>query len=55
MAFFQRVRCVFHIAKINIPNHYPQQKSTDSGGKFKFSAQDSDMEYLIWQCENSPV
>ena len=25
------------------------------GGKFKFSAQDSDMEYLCWQCKNSPV
>ena len=23
VAFFQRVRCVFHIAKIDIPNHYP--------------------------------
>ena len=22
---------------------------------FKFSAQDSDMEYLCWQCKNSPV
>jgi hypothetical protein len=21
--FFQKARCVFHIAKINIPNHYP--------------------------------
>ena len=25
------------------------------GGKFKFSAQDSDMEYLCWQCKNSLV
>ena len=25
------------------------------GGKFKFSAQDSDLEYLCWQCKNSPV
>ena len=25
------------------------------GGKFKFSAQDSDLEYLFWQCKNSPV
>ena len=24
------------------------------GGKFKFSAQDSDLEYLCWQCKNSP-
>ena len=22
--FFQKVRCVFYIAKINIPNHYPE-------------------------------
>ena len=29
--------------------------STDLGGKFKFSAQDSDLEYLIWQCKNYPV
>ena len=28
---------------------------TDSGGKFKFSAQDSDLEYLFWQCKNPPV
>ena len=25
------------------------------GGKFKFSAQDSDFEYLCWRCKNSPV
>ena len=25
------------------------------GRKFKFSAQDSDLEYLCWQCKNSPV
>ena len=25
------------------------------GGKFKFSAQDSDSEYLFWQRKNSPV
>ena len=28
---------------------------TDLGGKFKFSAQDSDLEYLFWQCKNPPV
>ena len=27
---------------------------TDSGGKFKFSAQDSVLEYLLWQCKNPP-
>ena len=25
------------------------------GGKFKFSAQDSDLEYLHWRCKNPPV
>ena len=25
------------------------------GEKFKFSAQDSDLEYLCWRCKNSPV
>ena len=25
------------------------------GGKFKFSAQDSDLEYLFWRSKNPPV
>ena len=25
------------------------------GGKFEFSAQDSDLEYSFWQCKSSPV
>ena len=25
------------------------------GSKFKFSGQDSDLEYLCWRCKNSPV
>ena len=25
------------------------------GEKFKFSAQDSDLEYLCWRCKSSPV
>ena len=25
------------------------------GGKFKISAQDSDLEYSCWRCKNSPV
>ena len=25
------------------------------GGKFKFSDQDSDLEYLSWQCKNPPA
>ena len=24
VAFFQKVQCVFHIAKKHIPNHYPE-------------------------------
>ena len=28
---------------------------TDLGGKFKFSAQDSDLEYLFRRSKNSPV
>jgi hypothetical protein len=28
---------------------------TDLGGKFKLTAQDSDLEYLFWQCKNPPV
>ena len=28
---------------------------TDLGGKFKFSAQDSDLEYLCWRRKNFPV
>ena len=35
VAFLQKVRCVFHIAKINIPN----------------IRKDSDLQYLFWQCE----
>ena len=44
----------FYISKINIPNPYPEL-FTDLGGKFKFSAQDSDLEYLFWRCKNPPV
>ena len=28
---------------------------SDIGGKFKFSAKDSDLEYLFWRCKNPPV
>ena len=28
---------------------------TDLGGKFKFSVQDSDLEYLSWRRKNPPV
>ena len=28
---------------------------TDLGGNFKFSAQDSDLEYLFWRSKNPPV
>ena len=41
----------FFVAKINIPNHYPEQKIQISrlNNLFKFSAKDSDLEYLFWQ------
>ena len=49
MAFFQNVRCVFHIAKIdNLKFEFPA-KTVDN--LFKFQAQDSDLEFLFWQCE----
>ena len=28
---------------------------TVMGGKFKFQVQDSDLEYLFWQCKKPPV
>ena len=43
----------FYISKINIPNHYREPKSVNN--LFKFSAQDSDLEYLFWRCKNPPV
>ena len=43
--YFKQLSCVE-----NLNNLF-----TVLGGKFKFSAQDSDMEYLCWQCKNSPV
>ena len=49
----------FYFAKINIPNYYLEQKveisCTVLGGKFKFPAQDSDLEYLFWRSKNPPV
>jgi hypothetical protein len=41
----------FYFSKINIPNHYPEAVNN----LFKFSAQDSDLEYLFWRRKNSPV
>ena len=47
-----------------LQNKYPKSLSwadnlnklfTDLGGKFKFSAQDSDLEYLFWRSKNPPV
>ena len=60
VALSQKIQKNFFIAKINIPNHYPEQNIWIScllffGRKFKFSAQDSDSEYLFWQWKNSPV
>ena len=43
---------------MNIPNHYPENFNklfTFLGGKFKLSAQDSDLEFLCWRCKKSPV
>ena len=61
VAFFQKVRCIFHIAKINIPNHYPELEIripklfTVMGRKFKFQVQDSDLGYSFWQWEKHIV
>ena len=55
VAFSQKVQCAFHIAKINISNHYPDinlnKLFTVIGEKFKFQVQDRDLEYSFWQCE----
>ena len=49
---------------LHCPNKYSKSLSwaenlnkffIDLGGKFKFSAQDSDLEYLFWQCKNPSV
>ena len=50
----------FNFSKMNIPNQYPEPKiwiscCTVLGGKFKFSAQDSDLEYLSWISKNLQV
>ena len=60
MALSQKVLENDYFSNINTPNHYHEQKILTSfftvlGGKFKFSAQDSDLEYLCWRCKNSPV
>ena len=34
---------------------FKEIRFTDLGGIFKFSAQDSDLEYLFWRCKNPPV
>ena len=46
---------LFVAKKKHIPNHYLNKLFPVLGGKFKFSAQDSDLEYLFWQRKNSPV
>ena len=54
----QKILEDFYFSEIDIPNHYPEQKIRvlklfiDVGGKFKFSAQDSDLEYLFWRSKN---
>ena len=50
VALSQKMLEDFYFSKINIPNHYPEQTiwiRQDLGGKFKFSAQESDLEYLL--------
>jgi hypothetical protein len=58
VAFFQKVRLVFQISKSqqkNIPKNYPElEHFTVIGGKFKYQAQDSFLEYFfveIWRSE----
>ena len=59
MALEQKILEIFYFSKINILNYYLEQKveisCTVLGGKFKFPAQDSDLEYLFWQSKNSPA
>ena len=56
----QKILENFYVSNLDIPNHYPDQKIwiklfTVLGGKFKSSAQDSDLEFLSWRCKNSGV
>ena len=53
MALSQKRLEDFYISKINIPNHYREPKSVNN--LFKFSAQDSDLEYLFWRSKNPSV
>merc|ERR1712051_140364 len=60
VALSQKILENLYVFNINIPNHYLEQKFWIKlfivlGGKFKLSAQDSDLEYLCWRCKNSPV
>ena len=59
VALSQKILENFSFSKINIPNHYPEQiiwkLFTVLGRKFKFSAQDSDLEYLYWRSNNPTV
>ena len=60
VALSQKTLEKFYVSNMNIPDHYSEQKIWEScllflGGKFKLSAQDSDLEYLCWRCKYSPV
>ena len=60
MVLSQKILENVYFSKINIPNHYPEEKKLNKlftvfGEKFKFSAQNSDLEYLSWRCKNVPV
>ena len=53
--FFQKVRCVFQISKkdtpktiLNLKFKFPANSYTVIGGKFKFQAQDSFLEYFYF-------
>ena len=60
VALSQKILDNFSTANINIPNHYSRLENLNFppqtvSNLFKFSAQDSDLEYLCWQWKNSPV
>ena len=60
VALSQKILDNFSTANINIPNHYSRLENLNFppqtvSNLFKFSAQDSNLEYLCWQWKNSLV
>ena len=60
VALSQKILENFYISNNNIPIHYPEQKSLNYPPKtvnnlFKFSAQDSELEYSCWRHKNFPA